>query len=580
VELASVNSAPLWQVGRDYAYAAEGALNIPLSDTLAVRVAGTVDRRDGYMTDRYTGYRSNNVHYDAERLTIQWKPSADFTSTIYANRFDSANNGSASQLYAVEPTATTNPSIARLRQEVALNLAQPYQFSSNIGQVENTRTWDVTNVTTYKASPEITFKNIVGYRKIFTYSTFDLDASSITTQEQYGTTSMRQFSDEFQIQGTGKSFDWILGAFYFREHGSDVPYSIVGGNAAVLRYTGTYPVNTSLSAFASGTYRFPVEGLSLSAGIRYSHDKRVADSYQSSVNAATGQITACTFRDASNALIAPPCLYREEVSFSEPSWSVSLNYKASPDLLLYAAHRHGYRSGGVQSRPATAAGAVPFAPEKVNDIEIGEKFAFRSGDLSGLINLDAYYAWYKGLQRQVSFISPTSQTLTSGIFNAASATVKGFEGELNLKYKGIELNGSVGYVKGAYQKYLNGAVDISQWPFSYVPSWTTNAELAYSPPMDPALGQARASISVRYQSRIIASDTPQPDAWIPGWAVADARVDWRNIAGSRISAAVFATNIFNKVYHPYATNLTSSLGVATWHVGAPRMIGGQVRVEF
>lgn len=560
--------------------AAEGALNVPISDTLAVRVAGTLSRRDGYMTDRYTGYRANGEHYDAQRVTIQWKPNADFTSTIYANRFDSANNGSASQIYAVEPTNTTNPSIDRLRQEVALNLAQPYFFGSDLAQVEKTRTWDVTNVTTFKASPHITLKNVIGYRKISTFSSFDLDASPISTQQVYGTTSIKQFSEEFQIQGTGKSFDWILGGFYFREHGSDVPYSIIGGNTAVLSYTGTFPVNTSISAFASGTYRFPIEGLSLSAGIRYSHDKREADSYQARVNAANGQIIACTFRDSTGALIAPPCLFSQEASFGEPSWSVSLNYKPDRDLLFYIAHRRGYRSGGVQSRPATQGAAVPFAPEKVNDIEVGAKYAFRSGDLTGSVNVDAYYAWYKGLQRQVSFISPTSQVLISGIFNAAAATVKGFEGELNLKFKGIELNGSVGYVKGTYQKYENGGVDISSWPFSYVPSWTANGELAYSPPIDPALGQLRASVSVRYQSQITASDIPQPNARLPGWAIADARLDWRNISGSPLSVAAFATNIFNKVYHPYATNLSNSLGVANWHVGAPRMIGGQVRIDF
>ena len=136
-------------------------------------------------------------------------------------------------------------------------------------------------------------KNVIGYRHIKTESDFDLDGSSVFVQRFFGITKVNQFSEEFQLLGTGVKFDWLAGLFYFRETGDDVANSLQAATPTTLRSSGVVNVvNTSYSAFASRTYRF-TDQLSLSAGARITHDKREGDGIQK-----VGDI--CGFRDATS----------------------------------------------------------------------------------------------------------------------------------------------------------------------------------------------------------------------------------------------------------------------------------------
>src|SRR5690606_17855004 len=99
------------------------------------------------------------------------------------------------------------------------------------------------------------------------------------------------FSNELQILGTWDRFNFILGGFYFREHANDQSPStgpVVGVSAnpdTVIeagdlrsyfpRYSNTWAIatNTSGAVFFQGTFE-ATSKLSLTAGIRYSIDKR------------------------------------------------------------------------------------------------------------------------------------------------------------------------------------------------------------------------------------------------------------------------------------------------------------------
>ncbi len=551
----------------------ELAVNMPLGDKAALRIAGVYHKRDGYMTNRLLGTEQNDQDYNGQRITLRLDPTDRLTSTFFADRFWSDDHGAANQIYAVEPTASTAGLAPALRAEIAANQAALFTYASNVRGQEKARTVDISNITTYKLADTLSIKNIVGYRRVKTHSNWDLDGSSFFIQNLYGDTSAHQISEELQLLGNGRNYDWILGGFYFREKGSDLATSFLVSSPTIGRPSGVVANNTSYSFFGSGTYRFDdyVKGLSLSTGYRYTWDDRSAQAVQR-VGAGCG----IRLNDGTLA-----CSLPEHAKFNQPSWSVSVNYKFNPALMVYVAHRHGYRSGGVQSRVTTQAASVPFAPEKVNDIELGMKGDFNLGGMKARLNADVYWAKYKNLQRQISFISPVAGTLVSGLFNAASSRVRGFEVEGTLlPIDGLELTASTGYVDTRYLTFVNAGKDISSWPFSYVPRWTVNAQAVYTLPLDPAIGTVRASYSFRHQSKIIDSDTPQPDAVLPGYSISDIRVDWDHIRGSRYGLSAYVTNLTNAVYFPYGTNLTSSLGVATHFLGEPRMFGFQGRASF
>src|SRR3546814_16766727 len=52
----------------------EGALNIPITETLAVRLAGSLVRRDGYTRSVTTGQKLDDQHKDSYRVSVRWTP--------------------------------------------------------------------------------------------------------------------------------------------------------------------------------------------------------------------------------------------------------------------------------------------------------------------------------------------------------------------------------------------------------------------------------------------------------------------------------------------------------------------------
>ncbi len=557
-----------------------GAVNIPLGPRAALRIAGVAREREGYMRERATGFRANDEDYDAARISLRLEPRDNIVNTTYVGYFSSSDNGSAQQIYAVNPaisSASFQAALPTLLDEIALNKADPWTYNNNNLGSETAETFDVSNVTVIDLGGGLTLKNVVGYRTIETLSAWDIDGSSVYLLRFHGESDIEQFSEELQLQGDHGPFEWILGLYYFNEDGGDVATSFLPSSPTTPRPSGVFATNTSYSVFASGAYEFGDSGVSVNAGIRYTHDERKSAGLQ-----MTGD--ACTFRFLDGSLIDPPCLFEQEISFDEPSWLVSVDYKAADGLLLYAAHRHGYRSGGLQSRATTEAAAIPFNPEKVNDIELGVKWDFAFGGVRGSMNADVYQAWYQDIQRQVSFISPTSGTLVSSIFNAAQSHIRGAELEFTLHpgVEGLTLSAGYGYSDPQYDEFINNGVDVADiTPFGYISQHTLNAQASYATDLGPDVGEFVATFSYRYQSEYYNADVVVPVAgWVPGWDLANIRLDLNEVGGTRLGLSAFVNNLFDEAYFPFSTNLTASTGYANRHVGAPRMYGVSARVSF
>ncbi len=63
-------------------YTAEGALNIPLSDTLAVRIAAIGDGMSGWQKNPYAGRDQPDENNKAGRVTFLYRPTDDFDATL------------------------------------------------------------------------------------------------------------------------------------------------------------------------------------------------------------------------------------------------------------------------------------------------------------------------------------------------------------------------------------------------------------------------------------------------------------------------------------------------------------------
>ncbi|WEJ99528.1 MAG: TonB-dependent receptor [Candidatus Sphingomonas phytovorans] len=82
-----------------------GMLNVPLSDTLAVRVAGSMTKRDGFDYNTFTKKNVNDRDLWSTRATVQWEPSDRFKANIIWQHFqeDDHRSRTGKQLCARDP---------------------------------------------------------------------------------------------------------------------------------------------------------------------------------------------------------------------------------------------------------------------------------------------------------------------------------------------------------------------------------------------------------------------------------------------------------------------------------------------
>lgn len=99
--------------------------------------------------------------------------------------------------------------------------------------------------------------------------------------------------------------------------------------------------------------------------------------------------------DPVNAGIQP--IGTSRVSFGRLTGRAVLDFKVTPDNLLYISYSRGYKSGGINP-PLSPSFAVPstFEPETVNAFEVGSKNTFANGNVR--LNLTAFFYDYKKLQ--------------------------------------------------------------------------------------------------------------------------------------------------------------------------------------
>ena len=243
---------------------------------------------------------------------------------------------------------------------------------SDMRQRDETEVWGILNTTTVELGDALTLKSIAGYRDFETFSNYDIDASAIPgilTSTQ--TATLEHASYELQLLGTAfdDRFNWVTGLYWYYEDGlQNSPGDVLAGlnpNNPFMQRGAVH--NNSYSVFAQGVLRF-TPAWSLTAGVRWNDDEK-------EMTLSSQTPAGCSLRDPNTGVLLPAsqCSVTLSDSFSEPTGTVSLDFALREDVLLYAASRLGYRSGGFNLRATTPVEYAPFDPETVVDVELGVK---------------------------------------------------------------------------------------------------------------------------------------------------------------------------------------------------------------
>jgi iron complex outermembrane recepter protein len=546
-------------------------LNIPLSDTVAVRFAGRITRRDGFVKNLSNGLRTDDDRTDSGRFSVLFEPDDNFSSYTVFNYFHEDDASAGFVLAKLRPgsTAVAVPGVSASfqRQQTRADFWSVENNQQPFAQVES---WSATNITTLRLGP-VTLKNIFGYRNVKSFVGFDYDGSSAVLFESRNRLNTDQWSEEFQLSGDlSDRLNYIGGVYWFRERGRDVQNSILFGTRA----NDGEGTNESYSAYAQFGYKL-AEPLNLTVGGRYTIDDRQLFAR----NLLNG---ACRLTGANGAPLNP-CFLEFDKTFRSPSWLASLDYKVTPDALLYVAHRRGYRSGGWNLRANRPSEQVPFEPEEVYDIELGVKAELF--DRRVRLNAAAYQQWYKRIQRTLSFIPAPGQPLSSVVLNAGTAQIKGGELEVTARpLEWFELRGSLAYSNAEYSKFTApGLGDLTANKFAMAPEWTYTLSGRINLPVPDAVGRISLAANYYHQSQLYISDLNQGvnfDLPVDGYGVLDLTADWENVGGRPFDLGLFVKNLAKAKYYTGGASVYASVGTSGETLGEPRHFGVSLRYRF
>lgn len=160
----------------------QAVVNVPLTDTLAARVAIATNRDDGFI---YDTIRERNINYtdnQAMRFSLRWNP-GNFTNTTIVDLFHANEGGTGGFIQFVNPNGVFNSPAARAARNyptleaMLAEQQQRGQFETASGTPSYSKvdTVTVANTSELQLTDSITAKNIFGYRNVDSHSYEDTD---------------------------------------------------------------------------------------------------------------------------------------------------------------------------------------------------------------------------------------------------------------------------------------------------------------------------------------------------------------------------------------------------------------------
>jgi iron complex outermembrane recepter protein len=569
----------------------QGMINVPLSDTLSVRIAGQTGHRDGYTYDVVQDKDYQRRDFDSVRLGIQYT-GARFTNYFLATYTDYRENGSGNILLFANPN---NPSlVAALAAQRARGIRRTQH--SVTGERDVGKFLTFINRSSFELSDNLTLRNIASFTHYRTLRRVDEDGSPVISLDSTGPfpgdyqKDQKVFTDELQLQG--KFMDGRLnlqfGGYY--EHGKNPRNTTFSQQFAPTFFLNTFRIdqnNVSKGVYAQGT--IAVAGnLKLTAGYRHTWDK-VGFGFANAGSATQIPSPGDPCFSVFGSVYPTNCLVSDSTSDDGSSYTLGLDWQASPTTLLYLVTRQGYKSGGFNiiatQLGATDSSFFRYRPERVRDVEAGLKADWRIGEARGRTNLAAYYAKYTNAQVLTAAVVGNGgvQGVTA---NAASARIWGVEIENTLKpIPDIELNLTYSYLNAAYNRYVTPlGNDLSNTPYPNSPKNKVAAGARFRLPIPAAEGEFWLGGTYTFQDRYyvgIGDNGPgSPGNTQPSYGLLNLRVDWYGVLGSKFDASLFVTNVTNKAYQVTALDLYNALGFTSGSFGEPRMYGVTLKHSF
>jgi outer membrane receptor protein involved in Fe transport len=343
----------------DTGYSARGSVNVPVTETFAIRASGFTRRDPGFLDNVVTGDKDiNEADIWGGRVSALWSPSDTFSVKLNALMQDTDAEGvpEVSGAFAGDFDTRATPGLG--------SYAQRFQaYSAIVGAKLGI----------------VNLRSVTGYNISEFSDDKDFGQFGIVIFDRFKT---ERFTQELRAElPLGDSIDWLVGAYYTNEHNNPKQQNLyfIDGTTGALgdqlfldRSTAKFSERAAFSALTFKlSERFDIQFGARQSEIEQSTTQGISFPDGSVTNVPAGSLDASSF-----------------------TYLVTPRFRISPQLMMYARLASGYRPGGIN--PLVPGTPSAFKPDKTRNYEFGVK-----GDLlDRLLTFDAsiYFIDWQDIQ--------------------------------------------------------------------------------------------------------------------------------------------------------------------------------------
>ena len=618
----------------------EGMLNTPIGDSLALRMNGVYNTSDGWLEDAATGQDLMPEQNWAGRAALRWELS-DRTSATLSWDHDDLNQlarpafgivpvaaGQTQVPYPADPTTYIDPRNAPIYNDVVGN--------------EESRTLDQINLFIDHSFGSTDFRSSSSWREFDTVNREDEDGTNLiaTYFDTANIEHNESFYQEFKFNGKTDRVDWVAGVSYYKEKADQtsdthtftdgvdtlgtnlgfyaeagLPFPLYGGTSAVLAQFGI-PVSLlglpwreamynrgdfeAIAAFGDVIWHVN-DRTNLTLGLRYTQDKKeftwINGPHETpELDAIIAGLEAEGFF---TIFPIPPEAYRfadfvfqgdtpaggltRSNTWDDVSPRVVLDYKITPDVMVFGSVAKGYKAGGYNSVQV----ASEFENEDVWNFETGIKSVFPDAGMT--LNASAYYYIYDNKQA-ISLVDAVNG-IPQYLVDTSDEEAWGVDVEAQWRpVSQFTLYANLAYIDATFkEKMTQGAnpVDLSGQPTGE-PYLSASLGASYAWELGAA-GDLELSGRYAYRGETRCNDDSELQgncALQAAFEVGedtqrlDARLGWTSDNGM-LGLAAYVTNLLDDQYVTDINNITTStFGTPFAEITEPRIWGVEATVSF
>lgn len=527
----------------------EGFVSAPVTDTLGIRLAGFYSHLNGWVKNTVPDTSSLQREHDHAprsrefglRGTLKWDPADNFSARLKLSYNRARGSDAASNVQLVNCVLplpqTGGGAVDDCKADDHVSVGE---LGPNFGRVEPRFGDGDTYLKqdqmlgglelNYNPMEDITITSMTGFYKfkLDNLSNYTASYNPATLLGSLNELRIREISQELRVSSSWDGpFNFLMGGFFQDTHGNNASVTYFNANSPTFinnyRYTQD---GRSFSIFGQAQIKI-VPQFELSVGGRQTWEKK--------------ELPLVLSATAAGQPLAPVSVLQDRGKWENFSPEVSLTYRPTDRLTLFASFKRGFLSGGFNSGATNFSRSLVYNQQTTEGFEGGIKAALLDGALR--TNLALYNYKTKGLQ-----VTVTTNAVQQDLRNAGSVRTKGAEFDFTYRtpLDGLSLHGALAYSRGRYLEYLapchQGQTqpdcrmmfnpifgttglqqDLSGTQLARAPEWAGNAGFTYETPVSSRL-KLGLSGDMNFSSAYFTNGTSSPGGRQQAYQVYDAAI--------------------------------------------------------